>query len=65
MTGTGTSFQNGIIRKETHDAFEKATREGIDMCARVGCPNLIALPASGAACRARRARRTRSPSSTA
>ena len=44
MTGTGTSFQNGIIRKETHEAFEKATREGIDMCARVGCPNLIALP---------------------
>ena len=44
MTGTGTSFQNGIIRKEMHEAFEKATREGIDMCARVGCPNLIALP---------------------
>jgi hydroxypyruvate isomerase len=44
MTGTGTSFQNGIIRKEMHDQFEKATREGIDMCARVGCPNLIALP---------------------
>jgi hydroxypyruvate isomerase len=44
MTGTGTSFQNGTIRKEMHDAFEKATREGIDMCARVGCPNLIALP---------------------
>jgi hydroxypyruvate isomerase len=44
MTGTGTSFQNGIIRKEMHDAFEKATREGIDMCARAGCANLIALP---------------------
>jgi len=44
MTGTGTSFQNGTIRKEMHEAFEKATREGIDMCARVGCPNLIALP---------------------
>jgi hydroxypyruvate isomerase len=44
MTGTGTSFQNGLIRKEMHDAFEKATREGIDMCARVGCSNLIALP---------------------
>jgi hydroxypyruvate isomerase len=27
-----------------HDAFEKATREGIDMCARVGCANLIGLP---------------------
>jgi hydroxypyruvate isomerase len=44
MTGTGTSFQNGLIRKEMHDTFEKATREGIDMCVRVGCPNLIALP---------------------
>ena len=44
MTGTGTSFQNGIIRKEMHDKFEAATREGIDMCVRAGCPNLIALP---------------------
>ena len=44
MTGTGTSFQNGLIRKEMHDQFDKATREGIDMCVRVGCPNLIALP---------------------
>jgi hydroxypyruvate isomerase len=44
MTGTGTSFQNGMIRKEMHDTFEKATREGIDMCVRLGCPNLIALP---------------------
>jgi hydroxypyruvate isomerase len=44
MTGTGSSFQNGIIRKENHDAFEKATRAGIDMCVQVGCPNLIALP---------------------
>ena len=44
MTGTGTSFQNGLIRREMHETFEKATREGIDMCAKVGCPNLIALP---------------------
>jgi hydroxypyruvate isomerase len=44
MTGTGTSFQNGLIRKENHDAFEKATRTGIDMCVEVGCPNLIAIP---------------------
>jgi len=44
MTGTGTSFQNGMIRKEMHDTFEKATREGIDLCVRTGCPNLIALP---------------------
>ena len=44
MTGTGTSFQNGLIRKEMHDQFEKATRDGIDMCVQVGCPNLIAIP---------------------
>jgi hydroxypyruvate isomerase len=44
MTGTGTSFQNGLIRKELHNEFGKAFREGIDMCAELGCPNLIALP---------------------
>jgi hydroxypyruvate isomerase len=44
MTGTGTSFQNGLIRRELHDTFEAAFHEGIDLCAEVGCPNLIALP---------------------
>jgi hydroxypyruvate isomerase len=44
MTGTGTSFQNGLIRKEIHDQIEAATHAGIDMCASVGCPTLIALP---------------------
>jgi hydroxypyruvate isomerase len=44
MTGTGTSFQDGLIRKELHSKFEAAFHEGIDMCAEVGCPNLIALP---------------------
>ncbi len=44
MTGTGTSFQNGLIRRELHDQIEAATREGIDVCAASGCPNLIALP---------------------
>ena len=44
MTGTGTSFENGLIRKENHDAIEAATRAGIDMCVRGGCKNLIALP---------------------
>lgn len=44
MTGTGTSFQNGLIRRELHDQFEDAFYEGIDTCATVGCPNLIALP---------------------
>src|ERR1700684_419473 len=44
MTGTGTSFQNGLIRKEIHDQIEQATHAGIDMCASVGCSVLIALP---------------------
>jgi len=44
MTGTGTSFQDGLIRKELHGKFEEATHAGIDLCAAVGCPNLIALP---------------------
>lgn len=44
MTGTGTSFQDGLIRKELHGKFEEAFHAGIDMCAELGCPNLIALP---------------------
>ena len=44
MTGTGTSFQNGLIRKELHDQIEQATHAGIDTCASVGCSVLIALP---------------------
>jgi hydroxypyruvate isomerase len=44
MTGSGTGFQDGTIRRELHDSFEKGTREGIDMCARVGCPNLFVFP---------------------
>ena len=44
MTGTGTSFQDGLIRTELHDQIEEATRAGIDMCVASGCPNLIALP---------------------
>lgn len=44
MVGTGTTFQNGLIRKELHDKIEEATHEGIDMCVRVGCKVLIALP---------------------
>jgi hydroxypyruvate isomerase len=44
MTGTGTTFEDGLIRRELHDQIEEATRAGIDMCAEVGCPNLIALP---------------------
>jgi hydroxypyruvate isomerase len=44
MTGTGTSFQDGLIRRELHDKFEQVFHAGIDMCAELGCPNLIALP---------------------
>lgn len=44
MTGTGTNFQNGLIRPEIHDQIEEATRAGIDMCVAAGCPNLIAMP---------------------
>jgi len=44
MVGTGTSFQDGLIRRELHDQIEDATHAGIDMCAELGCPNLIALP---------------------
>src|SRR5215469_1928886 len=44
MTGTGTSFQNGLIRKELHNQIEDATHAGIDTCASVGCKVLIALP---------------------
>lgn len=44
MTGAGTTFQDGLIRRELHDKFEAAFRTGIDTCAKVGCPNLIAMP---------------------
>jgi hydroxypyruvate isomerase len=40
----GSSFQNGLIRKELHNQFEESFHAGIDMCASVGCPTLIALP---------------------
>jgi hydroxypyruvate isomerase len=44
MVGTGTTFQNGLIRRELHNKIEEETRKGIDICAEVGCRNLIALP---------------------
>jgi hydroxypyruvate isomerase len=44
MTGTGTSFQNGLIRKELHSQIEDATHAGIDMCVAAGCKVLIAIP---------------------
>jgi hydroxypyruvate isomerase len=44
MTGAGTTFQDGLIRKELHGKFEEAFHQGIDTCAAVGCANLIAMP---------------------
>jgi hydroxypyruvate isomerase len=44
MTGAGTTFQDGLIRKELHGKFEEAFHAGIDVCAKLGCPNLIAMP---------------------
>src|SRR5262245_21112979 len=44
MTGAGTSFQDGLTRKELHGKFEDAFHAGIDACAAAGCPNLIAMP---------------------
>ena len=44
MTGTGTSFSDGLIRRELHDQIYDATMAGIDLCVDVGCPSLIALP---------------------
>ena len=43
MTGTGTNFENGLIRKEIHNQIEVATHAGIDMCAGVGCSVLLAF----------------------
>lgn len=42
--GTGTSFQQGFIRREIHDQIEEATRNSIDLCAAAGCANLIGFP---------------------
>lgn len=44
MTGTGTSFQEGLIRREIHDKIVDATHAGIDACVAAGCKNLIAMP---------------------
>jgi len=44
MTGAGTTFRDGLVRRELHDKFEAAFRTGIDTCAALGCPNLIAMP---------------------
>jgi hydroxypyruvate isomerase len=44
MVGTGTTFQDGLIRRELHNKIEDATHAGIDLCVEAGCRTLIALP---------------------
>ena len=39
----GVSFQDGLIRKEKHDALEKSMSETLDQCAAGGCPNMITV----------------------
>jgi len=41
MTGTGTTMQNGFIRKEMHDMIEAECHKGIDQLASLGCPVFI------------------------
>jgi hydroxypyruvate isomerase len=41
MGNAGVSFDNGIIRKELHDALEKSVGANIDQSAAGGCPNVI------------------------
>jgi hydroxypyruvate isomerase len=42
--GTGTSFQDGLIRRELHDQIEEEIQGGLEMCVEAGCKNLIAFP---------------------
>ena len=44
MTGAGTTFQDGLIRKELHGKFEEAFHAGIDLCATSAVRTLIAMP---------------------
>jgi hydroxypyruvate isomerase len=37
------TFENGIIRKEFHDALEKSVAANIDQCAAAGIPNMITV----------------------
>jgi len=44
MVTGGTSFQQGLIRKEIHDKIVDATHDSIDNAVKVGCPTLITMP---------------------
>jgi len=41
---TGTSFTDGLIRKERHDMIETATKASIDQAVTLGCSHIIMLP---------------------
>ena len=41
---TGTSFADGLIRKERHDMIEQATKTSIDQAVTLGCSHIIMLP---------------------
>jgi hydroxypyruvate isomerase len=42
-TTGGVGFENGIIRKEFHDALEKSVGANLDQCAAAGIPNMITV----------------------
>ena len=66
MTGAGTTFQEGLVRKELHDKFEAAFQDRHrHLRRRRAVPTSSPCRASGAACRARRPSPTRWRSSTA
>lgn len=44
QASVGTTFENGLIRKELHDKFEAGFHASIETCVEIGCPNLIAIP---------------------
>jgi hydroxypyruvate isomerase len=41
VPGFGGTIPDALNRKENHDKFEASMREGIDICAKEGAPNLI------------------------
>ena len=55
MTGAGTTFQDGLVRKELHDKFEAAFKDRHRHLRRASAVRTSSpCRASGAACRARR-----------
>ncbi len=46
VPGFGGTIPDALNRKENHAAIEKSMREGIDLCAKEGAPNLITFSGS-------------------